>query len=131
MTAQPLSLISSVDRLAGAFKDTHIAVAAHYSNMPWSFTEEIDATIYRIVQEGITNAIRHGNATRIDINLSLDGSRIGVAVLDNGVGTAEITEGIGMAGIRERVSQLGGGLSAGNSAGGFLLSAWLPFGTAP
>jgi signal transduction histidine kinase len=131
VAAQPLSLIASVDRLAGAFKDTHIAVAAHYSNMPWSFTEEIDATIYRIVQEGITNAIRHGNATKIDINLSLDGSRIGVAVLDNGSGTAEITEGIGMAGIRERLAQLGGGLSAGNSAGGFLLSAWLPFRTDP
>jgi len=131
VAAQPLSLVASVGRLAGAFKDTHIAVAAHYSNMPWSFTEEIDATIYRIVQEGITNAIRHGNATKIDINLSLDGSRIGVAVRDNGIGTAEITEGIGMAGIRERLTQLGGGLSAGNSAGGFLLSAWLPYRTDP
>jgi len=128
VAAQPLSLVSSVDRLAGAFKDTHIAVTARYSNMPWSFNEEIDATIYRIVQEGITNAIRHGNATRIDINLSLDGSRIGVAVRDNGSGAAEINEGIGMAGIRERVTNLGGGLEAGNSAGGFLLSAWLPFG---
>lgn len=131
VASQPLSLVSSVERLAGAFKDTHIAVAARYSNMPWSFTEDIDATIYRIVQEGITNAIRHGNATQIDINLSLDGKRIGVAVSDNGSGAGDINEGIGMAGIRERVSRLGGGLSAGNSAGGFLLSAWLPFGGGP
>jgi len=98
--------------------------------MPWSFTEDIDATIYRIVQEGLPTH-QDGNATKIDINLSLDGSRIGVAVRDNGSGTAQITEGIGMAGIKERLSQLGGGLSAGNSAGGFLLSAWLPYRAAP
>ena len=124
---QPRSLVSSVDRLASAFKDTHISVRAHYANMPWSFNEEIDATIYRIVQEGITNAIRHGNASRIDLHLSLDGERIGVAVRDNGSGSGEIQEGIGMAGIRERVGRLGGGLAAGRSAGGFLLSAWIPY----
>ncbi len=127
--AQPLSLVASVDRLAGAFRDTHIAVRPHYANMPWSFGEEIDAAIYRIVQEGITNAIRHGNAQEIDVHVSLDGERIGVAVHDNGSGAgAEIEEGIGMAGIRERVVRLGGGLQAGNSAAGFLLSAWIPFG---
>ncbi len=129
--SQPLSLVSSVNRLAGAFHDTHIAVRPHYANMPWSFGEEIDATIYRIVQEGITNAIRHGNAAEIDVHLSFDAGRIGVAIHDNGGGAAEITEGIGMTGIRERVTRLGGGLDAGNSAGGFLLSAWIPFGSSP
>ena len=125
--AQPLSLIASVDRLVAAFKDTHIAVSAHYSNMPWSFEEEIDSAIYRIVQEGITNAIRHGNAAEIAVNLSFDGKKIGVAVRDNGSGAGEIKEGIGLAGIRERLARFAGELSVGNSAGGFVLYAWIPF----
>jgi signal transduction histidine kinase len=123
---QPLSLIETVDRLVNAFKDTHISLSAHYSNMPWSLGEEIDSTIYRIVQEGITNAIRHGNASEIAVNLSFDGKRIGVAVRDNGIGAGEITEGIGMAGIRERLTRVAGELSVENSAAGFVLYARIP-----
>ncbi len=111
-----------------AFKDTHIAVRAHFSNMPWSLGEEMDSTIYRIVQEGITNAIRHGNACDIAVNLSCDGNTIGVSVRDNGSGAEEIKEGIGLAGIRERLSRFSGELSAGNSAGGFVLYARIPMG---
>jgi signal transduction histidine kinase len=125
-TPQPLSLIAVVNRLVAAFKDTHIAVRAQYSNIPWSLGEEIDSTIYRIVQEGITNAIRHGNANEINIHLSFDAGKISVTISDNGSGAGEITEGIGLAGIRERLSGLAGGLSAGNSGGGFLLYAWIP-----
>ena len=83
--------------------------------------------IYRIVQEGITNAIRHGNAAEIAVNLSFDGKKIGVAVRDNGSGAGEIKEGIGLAGIRERLARFAGELSVGNSAGGFVLYAWIPF----
>ncbi len=125
-TPQRLSVIAAVDRLVAAFKDTHIVVSARYSNIPWYFSEEVDEAIYRIVQEGITNAIRHGNATEITVHLSFDGQRIGVTVGDNGGGAAEIREGIGLAGIRERLTRLQGGLSAGNAAGGFLLYAWIP-----
>lgn len=125
-TPQPLSLIAVMNRLVAAFKDTHIAVRAQYSNIPWSLGEEIDSTIYRIVQEGITNAIRHGNANEINIHLSFDAGKISVTISDNGSGAGEITEGIGLAGIRERLNGLAGGLSAGNSGGGFLLYAWIP-----
>jgi signal transduction histidine kinase len=71
-----------------------------------------------IEQEGITNAIRHGNAAEIAVNLSFDGKKSGVAVRDNGSGAGEIKEGIGMAGIRERLSRLAGELSVENSATG-------------
>ncbi len=94
--------------------------------MPWSLGESIDSTIYRIVQEGITNAIRHGNASEIAIHLSSDGSKVAVTISDNGSGAGEIKEGIGLAGIRERLASVRGGLSAGNRAGGFQLYAWVP-----
>ena len=124
--AQPSSLLASVDRLVAAFKDTHIAVTAHYSNMPWSVGEPIDSTIYRVVQEGITNAIRHGNASEISVHLSFDGQKVAVAIRDNGVGASEITEGIGMAGIRERLSRVAGELSVKNSSAGFSLYVRIP-----
>ena len=77
-TSQPQPLVALVNRLVSAFNDTHIDVRAVYSNVAWSFGEEIDSTIFHIVQEGITNAIRHGNATEIAVHLSFDGERIGV-----------------------------------------------------
>ncbi|HET6485349.1 MAG TPA: sensor histidine kinase, partial [Spirochaetia bacterium] len=125
-SSQRLSLVTTLNRLVSAFENTHIVVTASYSNIPWFFGEEIDSTIYRIVQEGITNAIRHGNATVISIHVSWDGERISVTVTDNGSGAKEVAEGIGMKGIRERLMQVSGGVSAGNAFGGFQLYAWIP-----
>jgi signal transduction histidine kinase len=126
--APPRSLVTSVSRLVTAFKDTHIAVKAEYSNVPWSFGEEVDAAIYRIVQEGIANAIRHGDATDIGVHIALDAGRISVTISDNGSGAGEIRDGIGLAGIRERLDLLDGELSVGNVAGGFQLFAQIPVG---
>jgi signal transduction histidine kinase len=122
----PRSLVTSVDRLVKAFKDTHIAVKAQYSNIPWSFGGEIDAAIYRIAQEGIANAIRHGDATDITIHIALDAGRINVTISDNGGGAGEIRDGIGLTGIRERLDLLDGELEVGNVAGGFQLYAQIP-----
>ena len=125
-TSQPQPLVALVNRLVSAFNDTHIDIRAVYSNVAWSFGEEIDSTIFHIVQEGITNAIRHGNATEIAVHLSFDGERIGVTLSDNGSGSAVITEGIGLEGIRTRLALVSGGVTARNVAGGFQLYAWIP-----
>ena len=120
------SIVRALDRLANAFRDTHIKVSVHFSNVPWHFGGAIDAVIYRIVQEGITNAIRHGNATEIAVYLSLDAGEIAVTISDNGCGTGEMVEGIGLAGIRERLRDFDGAVSAGNARGGFRLCARIP-----
>jgi signal transduction histidine kinase len=120
------SLVTSVSRLAGAFRDTHIDVRPVFSNMPWSLGGEIDAAVYRLVQEGIANAIRHGNASAISVYLALDGRRFTVSVEDNGDGAAEVIPGIGITGIRERLRQLNGELEARNITGGFRLRAVIP-----
>jgi signal transduction histidine kinase len=122
------SLVTAVNRLVTAFRDTHIAVKAQYSNIPWSFGGEIDAAIYRIAQEGIANAIRHGDATDITIHIALDAGRINVTISDNGSGAGEIRDGIGLAGIRERLDRLEGELEVGNVAGGFQLYVQIPLG---
>lgn len=125
-TTTPQSLVTSVNRLVTAFKDTHIAVKAQYSNIPWRFGGLIDATIYRLVQEAIANAIQHGNATDITIHIALDAGKISVTVSDNGSGAGDIRDGIGLAGIRERLEHLRGQLTVGNVAGGFQLYVQIP-----
>lgn len=65
-------------------------------------------TIYRFVQEALTNSFRHGKASKVQIRLLEDASWLYLTVRDNGVGAAHIQEGIGLRGMRERVESLGG-----------------------
>jgi signal transduction histidine kinase len=85
---------------------------------------------YRIVQESLTNAIKHAGPARIDVTLSCSGTELEILVVDDGVGTtvnATAGTGRGIAGMRERASVLGGRLDAGpDRAGGFRVRAVLP-----
>lgn len=89
-----------------------------------SLAPPVELTLYRAVQEGLTNARKHSAATRISV--SLDYSRLGwarVVVLDNGQGAAETDAGgFGLLGLRERVQLQGGALRAVTAPGqGFQL----------
>lgn len=64
--------------------------------------------LYRIVQEALTNAVRHGKAMEIDVKIEYMPKEIRFHILDNGIGTVEIKEGFGLKGIRERVETFGG-----------------------
>lgn len=120
------SLITEINRLVRAFKATHVTVTAKYSNVSSSFGEEIDSTLFRIVQEGISNAIRHGNATKINIHFSFDGDKISITVSDNGIGSEKVKEGMGLTGIRERLINVNGGMALNHIKGEFQLYAWIP-----
>ena len=123
------SIVKTINRLAEAFKETHIKVTVHFSNIPWLFGEQVDSIVYRIVQEGITNAIRHGNASQIAIHLAVDAGRVLVTINYNGCGAASIADGIGLTGIRERLREVQGDVSAENIRGGFRLFARIPIGS--
>ena len=75
--------------------------------------DEEDA-LYRVVQEGLTNAVRHGRADRIEIRITRSGDRLTVRVRDNGIGCGSLEEGFGLRHMRERLEMLGGTLSYGN-----------------
>jgi signal transduction histidine kinase len=69
--------------------------------------------LYRIAQEAVSNAIRHGKTTRIDINLATKGETIVLAVRDNGVGIPKklpLHKGVGLHVMQYRVGVLGGSL---------------------
>lgn len=79
-----------------------------------SYTKELqfeadeEEVIYRIIQEGTTNAIRHGKATEIWIRLNEKQEELSVIISDNGCGCETVTEGFGLKHIRERVELLNG-----------------------
>lgn len=104
-----------------------------------AFTGELDdlrpsvqAAIYRLAQESITNAVRHSRqATRIEVSVSADDNAVRLTVQDNGVGAAHLgtsgSSGYGLVGMAERAKLLGGTLECGPGADrGWMVSAVLP-----
>ncbi|MBB3085413.1 signal transduction histidine kinase [Geodermatophilus sabuli] len=89
----------------------------------------VELTAYRIVQEALTNVIRHARATRATVCVSVGRSAVEVTVADDGAGRADAPahRGSGLLGLTERARALGGVLSAGNRpGGGFRVQATLP-----
>jgi signal transduction histidine kinase len=88
----------------------------------------VDLSAYRIVQEGLTNALKHAKASRADVTVRYDPEDLELEVRDDGVG-ASSNDGLGhgLVGIQERVKIYGGEMSAGpGQGGGFVLNARLP-----
>lgn len=72
------------------------------------FQPDEQDTIYRIVQEGVTNSLRHGHATHIYISFALYKETLIIIIEDNGIGSQDIKEGFGIHHMRERVNLLHG-----------------------
>lgn len=83
--------------------------------------------IFRCVQEAITNAVRHGRARNLWVELARGEDRLTFRVRDDGRGAEAPRPGNGLAGMRERLEEVGGGLELASSPGrGFRLDGWLP-----
>ena len=118
--------IWDINKLAGAFQSTDILVHVEYGNTPHRYTPPIQKLVYRFVQEGITNAIQHGHASRIDVFFWLEAAMLYVTVADNGIGSSTDTDGIGLQGIRERLAVLGGTVKLASGRTGFSIRAAIP-----
>lgn len=98
---------------------------------------ELALTIYRLVQEGLTNVFRHADASRVEVTMRRTRSAAGaeairVLVEDDGRGAAVVQPGFGLRGMRERVEAAGGTLQVGDAPpSGFVLDAELPIGSGP
>ncbi len=91
--------------------------------------ETVDLTIYRIVQEALTNAFRHSKATRINVVIEPDRDQraIQVRIEDNGVGlNSDDANGFGLTGMRERAMALGGRLMVSSTSKGVSVEATVP-----
>jgi signal transduction histidine kinase len=119
--------LAAVQRLARSLRDaTGLDVDVSFGNITEGFGPGVDSAVFRLVQEGITNAIKHGTARQIRISYWLTPEGLTVRIWDDGEGSAEVGEGIGLAGMRERFAAFGGSVEAGNALNGFALSGFIP-----
>jgi signal transduction histidine kinase len=87
----------------------------------------VDLAAYRIVQEALTNVLRHAGSTTAEVRIVYGMEGLDIEVTDAGVGGVPVPGGSGIAGMRERVTALGGDLEAGpKPGGGFRVHAVLP-----
>jgi len=120
--------LGNVMRLVEVFRQaTGVEVRLSYGDAPQFPGEILEAVFYRVVQEGLTNAFRHGRATQIFVSFCRIREGIELTVRDNGEGAETVTGGFGLIGIRERVEELGGTVNVITQPGcGFTLRVWLP-----
>jgi signal transduction histidine kinase len=122
-----------LDRLDSLMQEVGRAglpVELHVDGEPFPLPRGIDLSAFRIVQEGLTNALKHARATSAGVTVRYRPDELQLEVRDNGRGSAT-SDGLGhgLVGIRERVKIYGGEMSAGAaSGGGFVLSTRLPIG---
>ena len=83
--------------------------------------------LFRLAQEGITNAVRHGRASVVRVVVEKEGDAIHARVRDDGVGNASPQPGNGLLGLKERLVEVGGDMDTSTSQGkGFELHGWVP-----
>lgn len=86
----------------------------------------VNAAVYHIIQEAVTNAVRHGKASKITVRLDYSKDAVGFRVEDNGIGAGDIKEGYGLKGIRERAEAFGGKVEFG-ACKGFYVKGFLNY----
>lgn len=107
-----------------------LPVQLHVEGEPFPLPRAIDLSAYRIVQEGLTNALKHARASRADVTIQYAHDEVRIEVSDDGEGGSKSdSPGFGLAGIQERVKIYGGEMTAGSAPqGGFAIRTRLPIG---
>ncbi|BCJ43455.1 two-component sensor histidine kinase [Actinoplanes ianthinogenes] len=118
-------LVASVSQVGGT------AVSLNVLGQPGTVTPDAEVAAYRIVQEALTNVLKHARARTVTVTLDWRGDGLAVTVTDDGRGpqrTAGPGQGHGLIGIRERAASCGGSATAGPAPGGrgFQVRATLP-----
>ena len=117
-------LTALIDEVRAAGLDVRLRVHGE----PATLSPALDLSAYRIVQEGLTNTLKHGNARHVDVEVRYEPGQLAIEVRDDGRGPGP-SDGLGhgLVGIGERVKIYGGDMSAGAAdTGGFVLRARLP-----
>jgi signal transduction histidine kinase len=120
--------LDALDSLVDDVSRAGLPVRLHLDGERLPLPRAIDLSAYRIVQEGLTNALKHARASHVEVTVRYRPDELELEVADDGKGPATTNgHGHGLIGIRERVNIYGGEMSAGAAAaGGFVLSARLP-----
>ncbi|MFE7404662.1 sensor histidine kinase [Isoptericola sp. NPDC057559] len=120
--------LAGLDALLAPVREAGLEVTIDDAVPPGALAGAIDAAAYRIVQEALTNVVRHAGARHVRVEAAVADGRLRLAVTDDGRGAGGAAgSGAGLAGMRERAGLLGGALSAADApGGGFAVVADLP-----
>jgi signal transduction histidine kinase len=125
----PAPGLGQLDELVGMAAGTDVRVEVTVSGEARPLPALVDLTAYRIVQESLTNVLRHAGASVVSVSISFEPDAVALEIDDDGSGTTAMEEGYGISGMRERASAIGGRLEAGPApypGRGFRVRAWLP-----
>jgi signal transduction histidine kinase len=147
-TTAPAPSISALDEVLGQVRQAGIEVNLRVEGRPSKLPPGVDLTAYRIVQEALTNIVKHSGADEAAVTVKYEPGYVTVSVTDTGNAAVAVTlgrqarrpqlpggagarpaasGGFGLAGIAERVASCGGRLTVGpGDAGGFAVTARLP-----
>jgi signal transduction histidine kinase len=106
-------------------KSTGVRIDFSFPGTLKNLDQDEEDVIYRIVQESITNAIRHGRASHIMIRITHSSNDIHIHIADNGKGCNDVHSGFGLHHMKERVEMLKGTISW-NGENGFVIDATVP-----
>jgi signal transduction histidine kinase len=123
----PPPTLDQLGILADNFRRAGLDVVLQTDGTPVPLPPGLDLTAYRLVQEALTNTLRHAHATRAVVHVGYCGEVLRISVRDDGEGPNGSPPGTGLLGMRERVGVYGGTLTTGPAEGaGFELRAELP-----
>ncbi len=135
LSLDALGLAATLENLVRDSRQRYPSIAFDVNHeLPSDLDPAVTLAIYRVVQEGMTNALRHAQPTRVAIAVESDARHVHVSVTDDGVGLPADWARLGHYGLRglaDRLAQLGGTLAVNNRpARGVLLSADIPLAVA-
>jgi signal transduction histidine kinase len=130
LALEPQPSLRHLDLLVERMKEAGLPVLLSADDIPTSMPRGVDLTAYRIVQEGLTNVLKHANPSCVQVTIRVLEQAIEIEVEDDGSPRPVLpgSHGHGLIGMRERVAVYGGELDAGPAPGrGFRLKARIPF----
>lgn len=124
---EPAPGLADVERLAAATRDAGVRVDLRWSGPRPNLPPDLDLSAYRIVQEAVTNVVRHADTDHCRVTIAHDAGELTLDIVDDGRGGTSDGGGYGLVGMRERVGLLHGEFTAGpRPEGGFRVTARLP-----
>ncbi|MBA2294913.1 MAG: histidine kinase, dimerization and phosphoacceptor region, partial [Actinobacteria bacterium] len=124
----PQPSVDSLELLASQVREAGLPVELRFEGVRRELPPGVDVSAYRIVQEALTNVLKHAGPARARVSVRYEEDALALEIVDTGVGTGSNGGGgHGLLGMRERVALFGGELDSGpQSEGGFSVRATLP-----
>ncbi len=129
MGLAPAPGVDDLPALVDGFRESGLQVALQMTDTLPALSPGVDVSVYRIVQEALTNALKHGTGGTASIRVSARGGSLGIDASNptDPEGAARVDgSGLGLVGMAERVALLGGRLSHGPDHGSFRVSVTVP-----